>query len=112
MLVEQTEANRNIRTAGFEVLLKLGELDQIVFFSYYDKDMIRGSPRARWADALTIKDLATLTAEPEVSSSADLLNVWSENWPGLGTNDVSADRISTAIDQLRNDMLAILAELE
>jgi len=112
VLVEQTEANRNIRTAGFEVLLKLGELDQVIFFSHYDKDMIRGSPRAGWAYALIISDLATLTAEPAMSSSADLLDVWSENWPGLGTNDVSADRISTAIDQLRNDMLAILAELE
>ncbi len=40
---EQTEANRNVRAAGIELLLKLGELDRVVFFSHYDKDEVRGN---------------------------------------------------------------------
>ena len=32
---EQTEDNRNIRTAGIDLLLKLGELDRVVFYSHY-----------------------------------------------------------------------------
>ena len=109
---EQTEANRNVRTAGIELLLKLGELDRVVFFSHYDKDEVRGNPRSGWAYVLTITDLAALTSEPAVNSSADLLRVWRENWPGLGKNDASADLISAGIDQLRNDVLSVLAALD
>ena len=109
---EQTEANRNVRTAGIELLLKLGELNRVVFFSHYDKDEIRGNPRLGWAYALTIRDLVVLTSEPAVSSSADLLRVWNENWSGLGKNDASADLISAGIDQLRNDVLSVLAALD
>ncbi len=109
---EQTEANRNVRTAGIELLLKLGELDRVVFFSPYDKDEIRGNPRLGWAYVLTIRDLVALTSEPAVSSSADLLRVWDENWFGLGKNDASADLISAGIDLLRNDVLSVLAALD
>lgn len=109
---EQTEANRNVRAAGIELLLKLGELDQVVFFSHYDRDEDRGNPRSGWAYILTITDLAALTSEPPVNSSADLLRVWRENWPGLGKNDASADLISAGIDQLRNDVLSVLAALD
>ncbi len=109
---EQTEANRNVRAAGIELLLKLGELDRVVFFSHYDKAEVRGNPRSGWAYILTITDLAALTSEPPVNSSADLLRVWRENWPGLGKNDSSADLISAGIDQLRNDVLSVLAALD
>ncbi len=109
---EQTEANRNVRTAGIELLLKLGELDRVVFISHYDKDEVRGNPRSGWAYVLTITDLAALTSEPPMSSSTDLLRVWRENWPSLGENDASADLISAGIDQLRNDVLSVLAALD
>ncbi len=109
---EQTEANRNVRTAGIELLLKLGELDRVVFFSHYDKDAIRGNPRSGWAYVLTITDLAAMMSEPPVSSSADLFRLWDENWFGLGKNDGAADLISAGIDQLRNDVLAVLAALD
>ncbi len=109
---EQTEANRNVRTAGIELLLKLGELDRVVFFSHYDKDEIRGNPRSGWAYLLTIMDLAALMSEPPVSSSADLFRFWNENWSSLGKNDVSADVISAGIDQLRSDVLSVLAALD
>ena len=35
---EKTEENRNQRLASFEVLLKLNELQQVIFYSHYDKD--------------------------------------------------------------------------
>ena len=52
---EQTEANRNVRTAGIAMLLTLGELGQTVLFRHYDMDAVRGNPRAGWAYVLTIK---------------------------------------------------------
>jgi hypothetical protein len=109
---EQTEENRNVRAAGIELLLKLGELDRVVFFSHYDRDRERGNPRAGWAYALTIRDLASLTHEPAISSSTELVETWQKNWSGLGADDVAARSISDSIDQARNDVLAVLAVLD
>jgi len=109
---ERTEANRNIRNAGFEILLKLGELDRIVFFSHYDRDTERGSPRTGWAYVLTVRDLGELTRDPAATSSRQLVSTWQANWSGLGTDDTSAQAISDAIDRTRRDMLTVLAALD
>lgn len=109
---EQTEDNRNIRTAGMEVLLKLGELDRVVFFSHYDRDPVRGNPRLGWAYVLTIRDLASLMHEPVASSSRDLLEIWDDNWEGLGSDEAARDEISESIDMTRNDVLQVLAALD
>lgn len=109
---EQTEANRNIRTAGIEYLLVLGELEQVVLFSHYDMDDERGNPRAGWAFVLTARDLATLSTEPAIASADALYSAWQSSWSGLGSDDSAEQRISVAIDQARNDMLAVLAALD
>ncbi len=109
---EQTEENRNVRTAGIEVLLKLGELDRVVFYSHYDRDRERGNPRSGWAYALTIRDLASLMHEPAISSSTALIENWQQNWSGLGSDDLAASSISDSIDRTRNDVLTVLAELD
>ena len=109
---ERTEANRNVRTAGIELLLKLGELDRVVFLSHYDKDEVRGNPRSGWAYVLTARDLAALTKEPAISSSVRLIAIWNERWPDLGEKNESAELISGGIDQLREDVLEVLAELD
>jgi hypothetical protein len=109
---EQTEENRNIRTAGIQLLLTLGELERVVFFSHYDRDDARGNPRSGWAYALTIVDLATLTRAPAEDSAKKLLVIWQDNWSGLGNDNAAAEKISAAIDQTRTDMLAVLAALD
>jgi hypothetical protein len=109
---EQTEENRNIRTAGIELLLKLGELEQVVFLSHYDADPVRGSPRIGWAYALTIRDLGRLAPDPVTTSSRELLDVWQANWTGLGEDEATAARISSGIDRARNDVLEVLAALD
>lgn len=109
---EQTEANRNVRVAGIELLLALGELERVVFLSHYDNDAIRGNPRSGWAYVLTIVDLAALTDEPAVGSSRALLGAWQKNWSGLGGDDAAAEIISEHIERQRRDMLAVLAALD
>ena len=61
---EVTEHNRNIRFAGFELILKLGELQQTVFYRHYDRDPERGNPRTGWTAVLVMGDLAKLMPEP------------------------------------------------
>jgi hypothetical protein len=109
---ERTEENRNIRTAGIELLLKLGELNQVVFLSHYDKDQVRGSPRVGWAYVLTIRDLGELVPDPVTLSSGDLLATWQANWTGLGQDPAAAKSISDDIDRARNDVLQVLASLD
>jgi hypothetical protein len=109
---EKTEMNRNVRTAGVEMLLQLGELDRIVFFSHYEQDAVRGSPRSGWAHVLTIRDLGGLTAPPATESSQAVARVWQSNWSGLGGDDAAATAISDSIDRAREDVLEVLASLE
>jgi len=109
---EQTEANRNVRAAGIELLLKLGELDQVVFFSHFEHDTVRGNPRTGWAYVLTIKDLGALTNEPAMSSSKALVSAWEKHWSGLGQDSGSQKIISASIEQLRADTHKVLVELD
>ncbi len=110
---EQSEANRNIREAGIEALLKLGELDRVVFFSHYERDRDRGNPRLGWAYVLTIRDLGSLLPDSAQKTTADLVTVWTANWPALGgDSNGPAESISMAIDACRADILTLLASLD
>ncbi len=109
---EQTEYNRNIRVAGIELLLKLGELEKVVFFAHYDKDKAAGNPRAGWAHALTVRDLGSLTPEPARSSSISLVEIWNQNWEGLGASEDARRKISDSIDKTRSEVLGVLARLD
>lgn len=110
---ERTEANRNVRTAGIEFLLKLGELDRVVFFSQYEMDSERGNPNEGWAYVLTARDLADLTSEPAIGSAHELFETWDNRFDELGSPDRSAaNAISDAIDAARGDMLSVLADLD
>lgn len=109
---EKTEYNRNIRVAGIELLLKLGELERVVFFAHYDRDDETGNPRSGWAYALTIRDLGVLTPDPARRSTSSLVAIWQQNWSGLGTSDAAASGISDSIDNARGDVLRVLAELD
>jgi hypothetical protein len=109
---EQTEFNDNIRAAGFEILVTLGELERVVFHNHYDRDEERGSPRAGWAYVLTIRDMGQLSLEGAKRESEKLFEVWQDNWEGLGTDDGALQAISDQVDALRAAVLAELAGLE
>jgi len=47
---ELTEDNRNIRSAGYEVLVHLSHLQRIAYLAHYDKDTTRGNPCLGWTD--------------------------------------------------------------
>lgn len=117
---EQSEANRNIRTAGIELLIKLGELDRIVLHAQYPIDVERRDDedtfmyiRSGWAYVLTVRDLGSLMPEPAASASTNLFEIWSAHSAGLGGESETAfDAISPGIDRLRSDVLTVLAMLD
>jgi hypothetical protein len=109
---ELTEHNRNVRQAGFEMLVTLGEVHEIVFFLHYDKDEVRGNPRLGWAKVLLVDDLATIMP-PTVETAANSLSAtWGAEWAVLGKDELAAQRVSRAVDDVREATIAALALLK
>jgi thymidylate synthase len=109
---ERTEHNRNIRAATFELLMKVSELQRVVFLAQYDRDFAGGSPRTGWTYVLAIRDLSTLAPAPLPAQAGELQRVWSVSWEGLGKDDETAvNRIDDAIGRLRDTTLSTLRSL-
>ncbi len=109
---ERTERNRNARTAAFELLMRVADLERVTFLAQYDHDRNGGSPRTGWSDVLAIRDLAALLPGQVSSRAAELLKVWGDNWEDLGKDDETAvNRIDDSIGKLREASLATLRSL-
>jgi hypothetical protein len=109
---ERTEHNRNVRTAAFELLTKLAELERVVFLAQYDRDVAGGNPRTGWTYVLVIGDLSAVVPAPVPAQAAELQRVWRGNWEGLGKDDgIAVDHIDDAIKKLRETTLGTLRSL-
>lgn len=109
---ENTEENRNVRLAAFEVLLSLGELQVITDYSHYGNDQNKGNPIEGWGRVLLIRDLCTLVSE-NASKQADKLHAsWSDNWETLTNEQTSVDTITSSIAETRRLILATLNALD
>ena len=92
---EKTEEIINQRFASFEALLKLNELQQVIFHSYYDKDSSdKGKPRTGWAHVLTVRDLSRVLHPPLPTAADEVLAAWGKNWDGLDEKQVNVDLMS------------------
>jgi len=110
---EASEQNRNIRQAGFEMLLHIATLQRITYLAHFDKDPQAGNPRKGWVEVLLLHDLAGLMPRPQQIRSQALWDVWSTNWQGLGKDDDQAvAAIDNAINDLRKDILGALQALD
>ncbi len=109
---ELTEENQNQRTGCFEVLLKLGELQQLVYHLHYDMDDQRsGNQRTGWALVQTINDISSIIEAPVGEAAVELKKVWGEYEQGLGENKASVDAINEAIEDLRSATQQVLTGL-
>lgn len=109
---ERTEHNRNVRTATFELLTKLAELERVTYLAQYDRDVNGGNPRTGWTYVLVIRDLATVVPPPVPARARELQNAWSQNWESLGKEDEAAvNRIDDAVGNLRAASLETLQSL-
>ena len=117
---EKTEHNRNLRQASFELLLKIGEIRELVYHLEYDREVIdRSAERTGWVTVFVIRDLASVLEEPVPEAADSLYEAWSEHWDGLAERD-GQDRlaggsrraIEAEIDDLRDRTLAMLQGLE
>jgi hypothetical protein len=110
---EASEYNRNQRLVSIEVLRNLGQLQQVVFHRHYDMDETdKGNARTGWAIVLTITDLAIVLEEPLPAAAEDLRAVWDDDWQKLGSDQLGSDRIIAEIEILRQDVHALLKNLD
>lgn len=116
---ETSEHNRNQRLVSIQMLLALGELQQIAWVNHYDMPAdVRNNARSGWALVYTVRDLSLVLEEPIPASVATLIDVWDHNWSTLGQRDSDGqliadgnDRIQESIEQVRADAKALLVSL-
>ena len=110
---EQSEENRTQRLIAIEALLKLGELQQLVYHNHYDHDtQDKGNPRTGWTLVLTIRDITTILDEPLPEASETLRATWAAHWAELGDSTESKDAVEDGIEALRSELLAMLKALD
>ncbi|NNJ91248.1 MAG: hypothetical protein HKP55_06210 [Gammaproteobacteria bacterium] len=109
--LEVSESNNNIRTASFEVLSELAELEQIIFTRHYDNDLKKGNPRIGWVKVGLIVDMSMLISADVQHRAESLKNKWGENWGRIGTDQKVVDELSNAIDQVRTEIKFTLSQL-
>ena len=117
---EKTELNRNLRQGSFELLLKLGELRELVYHLEYDRAVIeQTAERTGWVTVFIIRDLASVLEDPVPAAAESLFDAWSEHWDELAERDSDGDlvgagrrAIEAEIDELRDITLEMLQGLE
>lgn len=109
---EASEHNRNQRLVSIQMLIMLGELQQVVLDRRYGKDSEgKAVLRKGWALVLTIRDIS-MVAEAGVPGSAALLfEVWERESDSLGTSDDAKRSIERAVDLVRRETHNVLRSL-
>jgi len=108
---ERSEHNRTIRQASFQLLVALGEMQQLIYHAHYDHDATRGSPRTGWVYVATISDFSATMPEPVPMRAGELLVVWRDHWEQLGASDAGAEAISDAVDHCRAAVVEVVKRL-
>lgn len=110
--MELTEDNNNIRTASFEVLTVLSELEQIIYAAHYDKDMQEGNPRKAWVKVGLIVDLSGLISQQVEKEADNLKELWASNWQSVKDNEVTTQKLIDQIDKVRISIKMDLKNLQ
>lgn len=109
---EQTEKNRNIRQAAFEVLKQLGELQLVVNYAHFVPKDNMGNPVLGWGHLAIVTDLSELLPPPIPEAAQQLQETWKSNWSHLNTSEESTEAVSQEIDNSRNAVLAVIRNLK
>ncbi|MES2299727.1 MAG: hypothetical protein V4582_21995 [Pseudomonadota bacterium] len=109
---EASERNRNVRSAEFEMLKNLGEVQQIIDFAHLRHDAARGDLTLGLSRVLLIRDLGTLTPRPVEEVSEKLLASWVKHGEQLATNADAAAALSEDVLAARRTVLASLQSLK
>ncbi len=110
---EQSEENRNLRAAGFEIMKESAKLQYLVdSITYATSNEQQDTPIIGWVTVNQIVSLSHLMM-PEVKAEAEQLKlVWSENWQALASNQIANEKVTAANQQLTNKVRNQLTSLK
>jgi len=110
---ELSEHNRNQRLVSIQLLLMLGDLQQLTLDRHYganiDADAIL---REAWSKVLTIRDISQIAEGAVPQSAMRLYDVWNADFGLLGSDVDAKDRVVAAMDELRRATHEILVSLD
>ena len=110
---EVSEHNRNQRLVSIELLLMLGDLQQLTLDGHYGRDVNREAiSRKAWSKVLSIRDLAQIAEGSVPLSAMALFDTWSEDYDELGENVSAKDRVIGALEVVRSDVHDVLKGLD
>ena len=110
---ESSEANRNVRQAGFEIIKHVGELQKITYVAHFDRKNLKTDTRIAWTEVLILKELSRLMPVVIQNKADNLTTVWEKNWRGLSNeSDISLAEIDLALHELRMEVLNNMKRLE
>ena len=110
--MEVSESNNNIRTASFEVLKELAELETVIFAAHYDKDTVKGNPRYGWVKVGFISDLSVLIDKNVELKAEQLKSTWSDSWQRLVEEEAVVQALTEDIDKVRAEIKTVLVSLQ
>ena len=109
---ELTEENRNVRFAGFSMLMELAELQQLIDCAHYDKDVVKGNPISGWGHLLYVRDMSYLVSAEVVAETEALIQVWGDEWQTVRDDESSNQRVTAGINALRERVRYTMESLD
>ena len=110
---EASEGNRNQRMVAIQMLVMLGNLQEVVLDATHGKaDQTGARLREGWAITKTLHDIS-MVAEGQIPESAkQLFDVWSVRSECLRKDESAQKDIERAIDKVRADTHEVLRSLD
>jgi hypothetical protein len=110
---EASEFNRTQRLVALEVLMKLGDLQQLVWHHHYDRDYDnKGNLRTGWTLVIVMRDVSEILDDPLPQSTRALHSTWGNYAHELDLSEQAKDAIIDSIEVVRGDALQLLRELD
>lgn len=109
--MEVSEENNNVRTAAFEVLEHLGELEHIILTAHYDGDEVSGNPRKGWVEVGLVVDLSALISPEVEASSEKIKDVWAQYWHLMVEEEKVVTELVKRIDDTRIAIKVVLKDM-
>ena len=110
---EASESNRTQRDVAIEVLMLLGQLQEVTWHHHYDKDFEdKGNLRSGWTIVLVIKDISQILAGDVPDSANQLHVVWTRHSDQLDDSTEAKDAIIDSIELVRADAVELLQMLD
>jgi len=110
---EASESNRTQRLVALEVLMKLGDLQQLTWHHYYDRDFEdKGNLRTGWTLVLVVRDISQILDGALPDSTQSLHATWNDHSQELDSSKEAKDEIIAAIEVVRSDALLLLQKLD